>query len=177
MKSFLLVIVSIFIFEMCSSPKNNSKDKEHISISIEGLQKAYLDTSGKGVYLKFQICDNRLEERDSIQYFLAELDADFEPVVGYEGIYMTQISDTCLTKKINLPFNHLKLPVGVLYEVGAVYMGRPEDSNKKDWPIDTVINDYFAFRVYGDPEDYRLFVDSFGLDPVVFVEAKKNNGK
>jgi hypothetical protein len=177
MKSCLVVIVFIFLFEMCSSPNNNGKGEERISIRIEGLQKAYLDTSGKGVDLKFQICDNRLEERDSIQYFLAELNTDFEPVVGYEGIQMTQISDTCLTKTINLPFNHLKLPVAVLYEVGAVYLGRPENSNKGDWPIDTVINDHFAFRVYGDPEDYRLFVDSFGLDPIVFVEANNNDGK
>jgi hypothetical protein len=177
MKSILAVIISIFLFQMCSYLESKDRAEERISIKIEGLHKAYLDTSAKGVILKFEFCDNRLEERDSIQYYLGELNTDFEPVLGYQGLLMSEINDTCVTKTIKIPFDHLKLPVGVGYEVGAVYLVRPEEPNSSDWPIDTVINDYFAFRVYGNSEDYEHFVDSFGLDPIVFVEADSINGK
>lgn len=43
------------------------------------------------------------------------------------------------------------------------------DKENLEWELDTVINQYFTFRVYGDQNEYQQFVDSFGLEPIVFI--------
>ncbi len=165
----IFAVIPIAFFIMCSSSTPGGKSMEKVKLSINGLKKIYLDTTESGVTLEILFYDPWIEERDSIQYYIGELDQDFNPIIGFQGMYMAPHADTLLRKVIHIPFDNLDLPYGVVYEVGAVYLIPPINNESLEWEQDTVINEYFAFHVYDDQKEYQQVVDSFGLEPTVFV--------
>lgn len=166
---FQLILISLTFFSMCSTVTPERKSMENVMLSTIGLQKAYLDTARTGVKLEFHYSDPWLKDRDSIRFFLGELDDNFDPVFGYDELKMKRHSDTAMKAFVHLTFDHLELPVGVLYEVGAFYLVPPQNSDNSEWEIDTLINEYFVFHVYDDPKAYQAIVDSLGLDPTVIL--------
>jgi hypothetical protein len=165
----LLFLFPIALAINCSIQNPNKGSLENVSISVKDLKRAYLDTTESGVNLEIVYNDPWIEERDSVQFYIGEVNQDFNPVSGFQGIYLEKHSDKILRKVIHIPFDKSNTPRGVVYEVGDVYLNRPVLNETAEWKQDTIINVYFAFYVYDDPKDYKQSVDSFGLKPTVFI--------
>lgn len=165
---FVLIPLSLVII-MCSNFTSERSSMENIKLSVNGLKKAYLDTAHTGVTLEILFYDPLLDDRDSVKFYSVELQENFELKGELKRMNMVVINDTLLRNVVNILTIPEHLPYSVLYEVGAVYMSPPLDDVDLEWELDTVINEYFTFRVYGDQKEYQHFVDSFGLEPTVFV--------
>lgn len=167
---FFLILIAFYISCTTSpTPNINQRSMENVRVSINGLKRAYLDTARAGVTLEILFYDPWLENRDSVKFFLVPRDDKFIAIGKFQGMKMDIYADTLLRKAIRIPTDGIPLPVSFLYEVGAVYMTPSIVANVKEWQLDTVINKYFTFNVYGDQKEYQQFVDSFGLEPTVFI--------
>ncbi len=171
MKTPLFLLLVAFYISCTTSPtlNKNQKSMENVWLSVNGLKRAYLDTAHTGITLEILFYDPWLENRDSVKFFLVPRDDEFRAVGTFQGMKMDIYADTLLRKVIKIPTDSIPLPVSFLYEIGAVYMTPSVDIDTPEWKLDTVINKYITFNVYDDLKEYKQSVDSFGLEPPVFL--------
>lgn len=166
----LLALISFFIQCSVLTPGNqDAATMENVNFSINGLKKAYLDTLQKGIKLEVLFHDPWLNSRDSVKFYIVPCDRKFNHLGDLQRMKMRTYADTLLKEVIWIPTDSIELPVSFFYELGVVYMTAPFEINSTEWELDTVINEYFTFNVYDDREEYLQIVDSFGLEPTVFI--------
>jgi hypothetical protein len=147
--------------------RDSPESFENVHFSFKGLQRFYLDTAKEGITLNIQYYDQNLTKRDSIKFGWAPIDRDFKWLSDIERLELVQRSDTHSTRYVLFEVD--SLPCTYMYEIVAVYMSPPDHPDSLAWKLDTVVKDYFLFNIYNDPVVYSQKVDSFGLEPVVFI--------
>jgi hypothetical protein len=163
------LFLSLLFFGCLSSEmeRDSPESFENVHFSFEGLQKIYLDTAKEGITIGINYHDRKLSERDSIKFGWAELDRDFNWLNDIERLELVHVSDTHSARYVRFAAD--SLPCTYIYEIVAVYMSPPDNRDSLEWKLDTVVKDYLRFNIYDDPIIYSQKVDSFGLDPVVFI--------
>lgn len=171
MKNFKLKVLIgsiLFLLLLGCMSSTSQPDYENCSWHFNNLQKAYLDSSNTGVSIGLNYSDSRFTQRDSVKFYYVELDRNFQEVGNLKRIDPFPDSEGYFRRILTITNNPDFLPTGYLYEVGAIYM-KKSDTLLDSWRVDTIIKDYFTFRVYGDVRDYQAFVDSFGNEPTVIL--------
>jgi len=169
-------ILLILILLSCSNPKTHLEEQkilDNVGFSFNGLQKAYLDSAKSGVTLEIQYYDKWLTKRDSIKFYWMAIDQDFNRLEELQRLDLKIKSDSLAQRHVR--FGSDSLPSTFMYEVGAIYMSPPESSDSPEWKLDTIITDFFVFNIYQDADIFQQIVDSFGLDPTVFVREQNTH--